>query len=300
MLRLVDLRLGTTLPHGTLQSHAVREGTRLRRDHALVWSSEDRALTPEWGVTALASLHVRDCGGGGDCLFLSIGYALQVSGEMVRGWLAQAVTTDNVDELLRFYAESYREYNGSPMKPGQRLPTVGERWHATALRDLPTVFARRDALRAVMQTQGPTFQGDDTSLKLLMHLQHVAFLVFDAQGRLHPQLFCAGHCRRMVLLRHLPGHWQLLGHVDPDDPYGRLQTVLDPFGPLPVPVRQALLDVYGVQDLVGGFGAWRPFGLGLEPPPPKLPHADASDAVRTAATSKLSGPSGAATTTDPH
>ena len=183
------------------------------------------------------SWRINECGGGGDCLFHSIAYALRISMLEVRKMVADAVNNANIDDLLTYYTEVY--------------PVL----HVTAaMRKSPT---RTSMFKQLISTPGPAYMGDDTSLRLLVSqpANRVGFIIFNSTGELHGQVFLSKHVQQMVILYHTPGHWQLVGHVLPNDPFHRVQLTFDPFQ-LPGFLTQKLAAL-GV-NVTKEFATWEP------------------------------------------
>jgi hypothetical protein len=225
---------------------------------SLHWCPRDATWQP---LAEQPQLCRRECGGGGDCFFKSVAHALKVTSEAVRGYAAQGVNLANVDELLQYYEQVY---------------PVGS-WHPARIQALLTPEARVRTLQQVIRTPGPSYQGDDTTLKLLAK-HGVACLIWDARERsMYPHVFCNETCTRLVLLLHQPGHWQLLGWSPLEDVYQRVQMVFDPFGRLPPPVEQWLTAMQ--IDMSQDFGAWSAPSLLLERRPPPPAAADEPDAA---------------------
>jgi hypothetical protein len=184
---------------------------------------------------------VTECGGGGDCFFHSVGVALRMSFADVRAHTADCVNEDNVDRLLTYYDKKYHEGN----------------WNRKLILDLPNPAERVEAMKRVIRTTGPLYQGDDTTMRMLVnhHTLKVGFIVFYMKGDLHRQVFANRNTRRLIVLMFLPGHWQLVGQLIPNDPYHRVQTTFEPFPP-PDFLAQKLADVD--VDMVEHFAQWEP------------------------------------------
>jgi len=183
-----------------------------------------------------------ECGGGGDCFFRSVGVALGEPFATVRRWAADSVTEENVDRLLAYYTHAYR----------------AGAWDRGAITTLQTAGERRDAFRAVVGAQGGVYQGDDTTMRLLalgIAVRGLGFLVMDLRGKLHQQCFLNRGTRRVVVLVHMPGHWQLAGWVaDADsDADVDVYTTFDPRA-LPASLKRKLSGV-GV-DFLQDFADW--------------------------------------------
>ena len=201
---------------------------------ALVSEARERVAHP----TLSTDWWVLECGGGGDCLFHALGRALGESMLTVRDWAAHGVTVANVDRLLEYYTTIY---------------PVGS-WSREDVRSAPDRVA---ALRAVIRTPGPSYEGDDTTLRLLVSQPDVALAVVVVAGQeVYPQIFANRHSQRLVVLYHRGNHWQLAAwQPEPQCPHLWLQ--LDPFAP-PASLWQALSREAGVADLWEAFGHWEP------------------------------------------
>lgn len=192
-----------------------------------------RGSNNEWIVT--------ECGGGGDCFFHSVATALHTDFTEVRKWTAETITVENVDRILKYYKEVYREGG----------------WSRDAVMQLENVQDRVHALQVIVQKRGVTYQGDDTTMRMLVNhpTLRVGFLVFRFDGSMHHQCFLSRHTRKVVVLMHLPGHWRLVGQLCPGDLYGRVQVTFDPWS-LPQLLTERL-DGIGV-DVHRDFSTWDP------------------------------------------
>lgn len=184
---------------------------------------------------------VLECGGGGDCLFHSVGFALRQSFQEIRQAAASVIDATNVDRLLRYYHDVYRE--------GQ--------WSRPALLQLPDVADRVRGLQNVVSTAGGLYLGDDTTLRLLVNHAdlRVGFVVFDHRGQLHRQVFANQTTERLITLLYVPGHWQLVAHQMEQDPFHRIQTTFEPFAP-PEFLRQKLAEID--VNMGAHFSQWAP------------------------------------------
>lgn len=194
-----------------------------------------------------------ETGGGGDCGFHSIGFSLGMPMMEVRRELASMVTHKNVDALLHYWEEVYpvATWNKDAIRKGDRVRN----------------------LQDVIRTQGSKYLLDDVGLQLLtLHrgLQ-VGFMVFNSDGTLYHHLYINKHTRRVIMLLHLPGHWQSVGMAK-----GQHEVQLDfhPFRSLPHPFLAQVLESIGVKDLKKEFGLWEP-GLLLEEKKQKQTTAEA-------------------------
>lgn len=177
-----------------------------------------------------------ECGGGGDCLFHSCGVALGVKQQDVRRMIADAINASNVDRLVHYYNTSYR---------------VGS-WDREAIIHTPQLHDRVAKMRAVVHTSGPTYMGDDTTLRLLVSdCSNVGFLVLFMNGDVSPQVYMSKYTRRLVVLLYLPGHWQIVGQVVGSD----VRLTFDPYTlPLWLTERLSRLNI----DVQRDFADWNP------------------------------------------
>lgn len=210
----------------------------LQRDEQHYASLSGRLWHPmptnsEWLVT--------ECGGGGDCLFHAIGFAIKSSMSEVRAMAAQGVTVENVDLLLDYYNRVY------PVSTAITAPIA----------QLPTVAERAGRLREVINTPGCAYMGDDTTLRLIVsQCKHrVGFVVFDTHGNIHGQVFMSRYVRQLIALYHTGDHWQLVGCKVRNDPLHRVQTTFDPFAP-PEFLTQKLGEI-GV-NMAQHYATWAP------------------------------------------
>ena len=187
--------------------------------------------------------YVTECGGGGDCFFHSVGTAMGVSQETVRRWTAESVNETNIDLLLDYY---------------HRVYPVGM-WSRQSIMRLPTTQERVSALRAVITTNGPTYEGDDRTMALLVMNPRLCmgFLVATHTGEFHRQCFLSRYTRHMIVLMHLPGHWQLVVHKVQGDVHHRLRSTFDPYSDaLPDFVKTKFAEIE--VDPVEEFSTWEP------------------------------------------
>jgi hypothetical protein len=184
---------------------------------------------------------ILECGGGGDCFFHVVATATSTSMNEVRRWVSECVNDANVDEILSYYTNVYK---------------VGS-WCRKSITDLSDIKARIHALQKVIQTKGPMYQGDDTTMKLLLqHPEHndIGFVVLQSNGTVYPQCFLSKHTKRLVVLYHCRSHWQLVARDL--SPILQWQLTFDPFGDLPEFLQDCFksIDV----DIKSDFGVWTP------------------------------------------
>lgn len=207
--------------------------------HTAAW----RNVSPQ-----VPHLVYRECGGGGDCLFHSVGYALNVPQQTVRNWTAEMISQHNVDAVLNHYTHVYR---------------VGSWRREEVSRFNPGSQARVQALRRVICTPGTLYQGDDVTLQLLsLHPRlNLALLVVTGAGQWYQHVFAHSASTRCIVLYHRPGHWQLGGQLLAD---GRVHVILDPWR-LVDEVADPLREQNAV-DMTEAFARW-PGRLVLEQAP---------------------------------
>lgn len=161
-----------------------------------------RHIHPQWKEAQ--TLHVQECGGGGDCMFHSIGHALALPMQNIRDMTAAMVNEHNVTDLLVYYRDVYR---------------VGGSWHPEKLLRL-SVPKQVEAMRQVIQNRGNAYQGDTDALQLLSsHPYGLGFLVISTNmphQPLYPQFFVNRLTTRVVILLQIGGHWQLIGEQERD------------------------------------------------------------------------------------
>jgi hypothetical protein len=182
-----------------------------------------------------------ECGQGGDCFFHSVAVALKQNAQKIRTLTANCVTNKNVDELLTYYKDVY---------------SVGS-WNRDTIISLPDIADRVTQFRKVLTTSGGTYMGDDTTMRMLLNhpTKTIGFIVFGPTGILHRQVFISKYTTHLIVLMYLPGHWQLVGHLVPNDPFHRVQTTFDPFD-LPPYLTRSLAGI-GV-NVQKDFSTWDP------------------------------------------
>lgn len=156
---------------------------------------------PQWCFT--------ECGGGGDCQFHSVAFAMRSDMFAMRSLAAAAVDEENIDRLIDYYNDSYKVVNVAPIK---QIPDKSERIRA---------------FRKLLESPGPGYEGDSTTLSLLCKSGNIGFMVITETNALHPELWIHTHIQHVVILRHVDSHWQAIGWVNPNDPLHRVQTTFD-------------------------------------------------------------------------
>lgn len=197
-----------------------------------VWSPLSKE-DPAWLFT--------ECGGGGDCFFHSVGVALGLPQSKIRQLASSVIDESSVDTILQYYTEVYPQGN----------------WDRAEISAAPSVSERVQRLRAVVETTGGTYMGDDTTMKLLtLHKKvRLGFVVFHADGSVYPHVFVNRYTKQLIVLLHRSNHWQLIGYrvtaVDGDD----VQVQFNPWR-LPAFLGDALakVNVHMVRD----FATWSP------------------------------------------
>lgn len=183
-----------------------------------------------------------DCGGGGDCFFHCVGYALNTDNKSVRKWVSESINRNNVDKILLYYKTVYKY--GS--------------WDRDKIIELDNIDDRVSAMRNVVTTVGGTYMGDDTTMRLLVNhpTLRIGFIVIDIYGNIHPQIFLSRYTTHLILLMYLPGHWKLVGQEVYNVQHHGIQTTFYPFG-LPEYLNNKVFQLAGV-DLIKDFGMWEP------------------------------------------
>lgn len=199
-----------------------------------IWKPVDLHKNPYWKYA--------DCGGGGNCFFYCCAAALGLTQQLVRNMTAQMVDKNNVDKILKYYAEKFQHGN----------------WDKKTIMAESDIDNRVKMLQEVMKKSGFLYQGDDVTMKLLvMHPKaHLGFIVIDREGEINPHVFMSKNTKRLVVLRYIPGHWQLIGRKLENDSLHRIQTSWNPFQGLPSFLTERLAKI-GV-DVDRDFADWEP------------------------------------------
>lgn len=122
---------------------------------------------------AAFGIRMRECGGGGDCLFHCIGVAVGKPMERVREWLAHTITPHN---LSRFHA---------------RVGTVQQ-------------------TQMHVRTNGWTYIGTDDTLQWMARKSHLGFVVLSSFGPDFTTVIQNEHSTKYLMLYNIANsHWQL-------------------------------------------------------------------------------------------
>lgn len=182
---------------------------------SLPWSERQDADQLDF----LDQVCVRECGGGGDCLFHAIAYGLNqnyrftspLTAQSLRNTTAFNISKENVDDYLDEYIREQKQ---------KSLPSRS--FDPLAIARNKNVNDRVTHLQRVVSTPGFSYQGDDLSLKLLSHSaffkeNKLGFLVIKDNGFFDCKLYPSDLVSEDFLVLYnisdakMGGHWKLAG-----------------------------------------------------------------------------------------
>jgi len=147
------------------------------------------------------SFVLRDCGGGGDCLFHVLAYAYgllyakKVTMALVRTWLAESITEENVDGFMDAIIDEQKNHIASGS-----FVVEGVRRHED----------RKQIMKALVRQPGYAFQGTDVVLRFLKTHCHqfrgCGFVALSDHGPDHSQIITDKSASNLVFLFNLSGH----------------------------------------------------------------------------------------------
>lgn len=197
------------------------------------WKCLEKAY-PDWkDIAKDCQLVVRECGGGGDCLFHSIAYAIGNNMQDVRNMAADSENIVGfVDSRVPFYLTmeppSTRDVRfsmthllkGTDLNTILNLPIITARM---SLADKQAMYESAgldqyvEEFRRVVRTRGNKYQGTDSTLSMLVHgnseIKDLGYIVLSSKPsaqRCMP-IISPSTTRVIILLNIAEFHWKLVG-----------------------------------------------------------------------------------------
>lgn len=187
-------------------------------------------------------LYVRECGGGGDCLFHAIAYGVNHSSERksrenltfsdVRQYAAQGINANNA---VQFLHHMMLDPTANRFKP-----TILQQKFERKEVPIPELVA---AIKTIIEMPGFYYQGDEGSLNALTHedtktpVSDIGYVILRSTGQILCSVYGDDKPYLMILYNVGNYHWQLIGALKNS---GGIQTVFRTLTGLPETVKALL------------------------------------------------------------